>query len=205
MIVVDNTFLSLLFYPKASPPLDPATGKPIHRLEDRLEELIENLREDRERILIPTPALAEFLYLAANDGPLYLAEIDSDSIYKVGDFDQKAAVELAAMNLEIKRRRSNRQIKRDEQSTDIKSKTNFDKQIVAIAVANEVRTIYSDDEGVENFASYASVSVIKMWQLPLPSAKQLDLINEEEPKRKRPTPKKQVETDEDDNEKDETK
>ncbi len=196
MIAVDNTFLSALFFPKAGPPLDPATGKPIHRLEDRIEELIENLRTDRDKILIPTPVLSEFLYLAGNDGPLYLAEIDSDPVYFVAAFDQKAAIELAALNLEIKRKRSNRQNKIDEAATDTKAKISFDKQIVAIAIANEVSTIYSDDHDLENFAGYASVLVIKMWQLPLPSAKQLDLIAEEEPKRKRSAAKKQAETDE---------
>jgi hypothetical protein len=51
--------------------------------------------------------------------------------------------------------------------------------IVAITVANEVNTIYSDDKSVKNFAGYASVEVIRMWELPLPSAKQLDLPVEE--------------------------
>src|ERR1700682_2775588 len=38
MIAVDNTLLSLLLHPKARPPPDPATGKPVTRVEDRIEQ-----------------------------------------------------------------------------------------------------------------------------------------------------------------------
>jgi predicted nucleic acid-binding protein len=179
MIVVDNTFLSVLFYPDAGPSIDPATNKPIHRLQDRIDELIQNLRADRDKILIPAPVLSEFLFIAGKDGPLYLAELDSDAVWQVAGFDQKAAIELAALNLTIKGKLSRTKQKTDEETTDTKTKASFDKQIVAIAVANEVNTIYSDDKGVKNFGGYASVEVIPMWKLPLPSAKQLELIVEE--------------------------
>jgi predicted nucleic acid-binding protein len=175
MIVVDNTFLSILFFPDAGPPIDPATNKPIYRLQDRIDELIENLRADRDKILIPAPVLSEFLFLAGKEGPLYLAELDSDSVWQIAAFDQRAAIELAALNLELKAKLSRTKQKIDEETTDTKAKISFDKQIVAIAVANEVKTIYSDDKGVKNFGGYASVDVVPMRDLPLPSAKQLDL------------------------------
>jgi hypothetical protein len=41
LIAIDNTFPSLLLHPKARPPLDPATNKPVDRLEDRIELLLE--------------------------------------------------------------------------------------------------------------------------------------------------------------------
>lgn len=36
--------------------------------------------------------------MAGKDGPLYLAELDSDGVWQVGSFDPKAAIELAALS-----------------------------------------------------------------------------------------------------------
>src|SRR3954467_8194350 len=140
MILADNSFLSLVFHPDARPPKHSETGKPIERLKEKINDLLERWRTDKETILIPTPTLSEFLYLAGDDGPLYLAEIDSDPLFKVAGFDQKAAIELAVLNLKIKQTISKAQQKRDSK-TATKAKENFDKQIVAIAIANGVRHI----------------------------------------------------------------
>jgi hypothetical protein len=67
MVATDNSILTLLLHPKARPPMDPATKKPIERLPDRIEKLIEDLEADHERIIIPTPTLSEFLILAGNE------------------------------------------------------------------------------------------------------------------------------------------
>jgi predicted nucleic acid-binding protein len=176
MITVDNTFLSLLFYPDAKPPKHSVTGKPIDRLKERIDDLIERWKTNRDVILIPTPALSEFLYLVGNDGPLYLAEIDSDSLYAIKGFDPKAAIELAALNLKITRAKGKNRQKREDHDT--KAKITFDKQIVAIAIANGSRHIYSDDEGVAKFAAYADINVVTTSDLPPPKAKQLDLSDE---------------------------
>ena len=58
-----------------------------------------------------------------------------------------------------------------------------------VSVVRHSSTIYSDDKGVKNFAGYASVEVIPMHKLPLPSAKQLDLITEQPTPAKRRTRK----------------
>jgi hypothetical protein len=175
MIAVDNTFLSLLLHPKARPPLDPTTGKPVTRVEDRIEQLIDNLEQDNETILIPAPVLSEFLILADKDGPQYLADIDANRMFTVGSFDQKAAVELAVMNLDMLRSKGKKINWRTNPQGEVWAKVIFDRQIVAIAKTNNVSVIYSDDGGLESFAKQNLISVVKTWDLPLPNAKQIGL------------------------------
>lgn len=45
-------------------PEDPATGAPITRFVERVEFLISQLQTDGQRIVIPSPALSEFLVRA---------------------------------------------------------------------------------------------------------------------------------------------
>lgn len=168
MIAVDNNFLTLMLHPSARPPLDPSTGMPVSRLDERIELLIEELDEARETIIIPTPVLAEFLMLAGKDGPKYLTEINKRSLFRVEPFDERAAIELAAVELSIRRKTAD---KRDgAQGTWAKIK--FDRQIVTIAKVNGAGKIYSDDEGVEKFARRCGISVVKTWELPLPQGTQ---------------------------------
>jgi predicted nucleic acid-binding protein len=173
MIVIDNTLLSLLLHPKARPPQDPTTGSPVDRLEDRLELLLQDWEEDNETILIPTPVLSEFLILADKDGPAYLSDIDANPHFIVAAFDQKAAVELAVMNLAVLSKSKPKNRRGDAEGTW--AKIVFDRQIVAIAKSNGASVIYSDDNGLEKFAKQQLISVVKTWEIPLPPAKQIDL------------------------------
>jgi len=168
MVVADNTFVSLLLHPKARPPLDPSTGKPLEHVEDRIELLIERLETDGETIIIPVPVLSEFLILADTDGPKYLADITSNHLFLLASFDPKAAIELAAMSLSIRRKTGTR--RGDQGGTW--AKITFDRQIVAIAKVNNASVIYSDDEDVERLAKQHGISVVRTWELPLPKAKQ---------------------------------
>jgi len=100
MVAVDETTLSLMLHPKARPPKDPTTDKPVERVEDRIEKLLEDLDADGERIILPTPALCEFLVLAGKDGPAYLDKIHESKTLLVRPFDEMAAIELAAIEHE---------------------------------------------------------------------------------------------------------
>jgi predicted nucleic acid-binding protein len=168
MVGIDETTLSLILHPAARPPLDPATKKPVDRVEDRIEKLLEDLDADNERIIVPTPALCEFLVLAAKDGPAYLDKIRERRTFLVRPFDEMAAIELAAIEYEARHSGNKRGT-----STAPWAKVKFDRQIVAIAKVSGCAKIYSDDEDVIKFGTKAGLEVISTWKLPLPAAKQI--------------------------------
>lgn len=80
VVAFDNSVLCLLLHPGVDIPNDPATGNPVSRAQDRIAYLVEQLRESRSRILIPTPVLAEFLTFASAD---YLEEINSSAHFQI--------------------------------------------------------------------------------------------------------------------------
>src|SRR5579862_4254148 len=170
MVVIDNTFLSLMLHPKGRPPRDPSTQKPVERIEDRIEKLIDDLDSDSERMIIPTPVLSEFLILAASDAPEYLNRLGEKKNLLVKPFDEKAAIELAAIELEDRKTTSKKGT-----SSSPWAKVRFDRQIVAIAKTNGANRIYSDDEDLAKFATRADIKVVRTWELPLPPAKQINI------------------------------
>src|SRR6266852_911887 len=170
MVAIDNTFLSLMLHPRAKPPKDPATGKAVERIGDRIEKLQEDLDSESERIILPTPVLSEFLILAGRDGPGYLEKLSGMKNILIKPFDQVAAIELAAVEVEDRLKEGKR-----AGSTSPWAKLRFDRQIVAIAKTNGATRIYSDDEDVIKFARRLGIEVIRTWELPLPSAKQIDI------------------------------
>jgi predicted nucleic acid-binding protein len=170
MVAIDNTFLSLMLHPHAKAPKDPATGRPVERIGERIEKLQEDLDSESERIILPTPVLSEFLILAGRDGPGYLEKLSGMKNILVRPFDQVAAIELAAVEVEDRLKEGKR-----GGSASSWAKLRFDRQIVAIAKTNGAVRIYSDDEDVMKFARRLGIEVIRTWELPLPSAKQINI------------------------------
>ncbi len=176
MITVESTTFALLLNPGARPPIDPSTGRPVDRAKERVDHLISEMERDGETILIPTPVLAEVLVKAGDGAPEIVERILRSSRFKIADFDLRAAVELAAMT-------------RDALATGDKSggstspwqKVKFDRQIIAIARANNSEAIYSDDDGVAKFGEALGMRVVRTWQLPLPPAPPPDLFSRLDP------------------------
>lgn len=174
MVVIDNTFLSLMLHPKARPPRDPSTQKPVERIADRIEKLVEDLDGESERMIVPTPVLSEFLVLAGDDAPEYLNRLGEKKNLLVRPFDEKAAIELAAIELEDRKKTGKR-----GPSTSPWAKVRFDRQIVAIGKTNGAKRIYSDDEDLMKYAARVGIEVVRTWDLPLPAAKQINIEYEE--------------------------
>lgn len=174
MVGVDSTILSLILHPRARPPIDPSTRKPVERMVDRVEQLLEDLDAEGERLIIPTPVLAEFLVLAGRDGPKYLDEISSRKTFLVRPFDEMAAVELAAQEHEDRSKGD-----RKGGSSAVWQKVKIDRQIVITVKVNGAKRIYTDDTDMRKQAIKLGMEVISSWELPLPAAKQIDMYSEE--------------------------
>jgi predicted nucleic acid-binding protein len=133
-----------------------------------LSRLIDDLSAAKERIIIPAPALSEFLVLAGDDGPQYLSESALQSHIYVQPFDQMAAIELAAMELLARKKGSKRH---PLPSTTPWQKVKIDRQIVAISKVHQVKTIDSDDSDVRNIAEKVGIKTVSTWELNLPKSK----------------------------------
>lgn len=166
MVGIDSTVLSLLIHPKAKAGLDPSTHKPVERLAERVEQLIADLSEQDERILIPTPVLAEFLVLAGKDASAYLDKLSTMKTFIVQAFDQTSAVEVAALELGDRVRGDKRG------GLDAPwQKVKVDRQIVATAKVYEARCIYADDPDIRKIAERIGMAVVSTWELPIPPSK----------------------------------
>jgi len=167
MVAMDTGFISLLIHPDAKPPSDPATNQPVDRARERIEKLVDDLNGSKDRVVIPTPVLSEFLVLAGEDGQQYLSEITNQPGFYIRPFDEMAAVELAAMEL-LAKRKGNKRMPLDPSTAWQKVK--LDRQIVAIAKTHQCHTIYADDGDVRTLAEDSGIKVISSWELPLPKS-----------------------------------
>jgi hypothetical protein len=163
MVVFDATTLLFLLDPAAKAPTDPETGEPVVRVNDRISRLVGDLEKRKEKIVVPTPALSELLVRAGEAGPEYLEILNRSAAFKIVDFDQRAAVEVAAATREAIAAGDKR-----GGSESSWAKVKFDRQIIAIARIEGASAIYSDDGDMVRFAKNSGIAVIRVCDLPLP-------------------------------------
>lgn len=163
MVVMDATTLLLLLRPNVDAPHDRSTGNPVEFVEKRLNYLVKTLERTKTKIVIPTPALSEFLVRAEAAGPALLQRITKQAVFRIVPFDTLAAVEVAMMTRDALD-------KGDKRGGLLApwAKVKYDRQIVAIAKVVQARAIYSDDEDVEKIGRAAGIHVISIASLPLP-------------------------------------
>ena len=131
----------------------------------KLDYLVQTLTESRVQVLIPTPALTEYLARAGKAASEVLEELRKRSVFRIAPFDQRASVECAIAidrDLTAGDKRAG--------STGTWAKVKFDRQIVAIAKANSVRQIYSEDDDIKRLAKRENIEVFKVADIELPPA-----------------------------------
>ena len=179
MVAFDNTVLSILLFEDADLQQGP-DGQKVDRARERVLALVRDLDEARERVIVPSPALAECLVTDGANMQDILTTLRGSAYIRIEGFDERAAVELA-MRLREARKAGNSRAG----LTITKNEMKFDRQIVAIALVNEASVLYSDDIGVATFARGCGLKVKGIIDLPVPMTQQsLELIearSEEEP------------------------
>ncbi len=168
IVVVDSTVLLHLIDPNVSVPAD-AAGNVPDQCSKRLNHLVEQLSKQSGRLIVPTPVLAEVLVRAGAAGQDWLTAFKGRRAVRIADFDERAAVECAAMARERGQR---------AHSTP-RSKAKFDEQIVAIAVIENAEMILSDDQDIRALAPRGmAVKGIGDLELP-PEAAQAGLFGDD--------------------------
>jgi hypothetical protein len=114
-------------------------------------------------VLVPAPALSEILVTEGVDVQDVLTTLRGSTFIRIGDFDERAAVELA-MRLRVAIQSGD--LRQGMQIT--KNAMKFDRQIVAIALVSGARILFSDDDGVEKFASACGLATKRVTSLPVP-------------------------------------
>lgn len=166
MVAFDNTVLSLLIFPDADQ-RQGKDGQTVDYARERVIGLVQSLEDERERVVVPSPALAELLVTEGADVQDILSTLRSSSYIRIESFDERAAVELAM------RLRAARRVGDQREGVPItKSEMKFDRQIVAIALVSGASVLYSDDIGVARFAAGCGLAVKGVGDLPIPSAQQ---------------------------------
>jgi predicted nucleic acid-binding protein len=156
-VAFDAVTLSALFHPEANYPVT------IDRVPDRLRLLVDELEAANAKIIIPTAVLSEFLVLADNDGPAYLAEIQGNDVYEIQPFDTVAAIEAA--RVQAKALADGDKKSGTEQRWQV---VKVDRQFIAVAKVHDVTVVYSDDKDVRKLAIQAGLICRGVADLPAP-------------------------------------
>lgn len=169
MAVFDATILLPMLWPGVPPPRDEFTQQPVGGYRERIDYLIERLEKDRIKIIIPTPALSEILVRAGSAGAEYLDRINASSAFKIVPFDQRAAVEVAAMTREA--------IDAGNKLGGLEgtwAKIKYDRQIFAVSKVENANVVYSDDRNMRTLCNRHGMTIVRTAELPLPPEKPED-------------------------------
>lgn len=176
LVAFDTGMLSLALHQTARIPIDPETGTALTKARKRIEFLIEELTTQKATIIIPAPALSEFLVVAYPQGPDYIRTLTKSARFEIRPFDTMAAVEAAEMFRTFRTGGDKR-----GGATGDYQKIKVDQQIVAIAKSGGAERIYTADNGVRSIATNWKLPCTTIWELPLPpSDSQQDLFKDDD-------------------------
>ena len=163
----DAGFMHILFDDRARVPRD-SNGKPvIEQAQSRIDFLVQTITERKDKIVLPTPALTEFMLLAADRYRDYLTIIKRKAVFEIAGFDDPEAIELVEHWAKFG---DGKKLK--ARTAETWAKLKYDRQIAAIAVTRRVEIIYSTDSDLEKYAEQLKIKYCGLADLPAPPTEQ---------------------------------
>jgi hypothetical protein len=166
----DAGFLHILFDDKARVPHKKSGELIVQRAQERIDYLVQTMSQRKDKIIIPTPALSEFMLLAHDRWNDYLTIIRRKSVFEISGFDDPESVELVE---HWRKHGDKKKLKANRPETWAKLK--YDRQIIAIAATRRVERIYSTDSDLHEFAIELGRQSYDLCDLPLPPPSQAKL------------------------------
>jgi len=165
LVVLDSSFWLLALQEGASAPTDAATGAPVAQAKARVTALLQALAREKAVVVVPTPVLAElFSRDEAGMGP-FLRLLRSSGNFRIAAFDERAAVELAALNRQA--------LAAGDKKDGVDQpwqKIKVDRQIVAIAKVQGASKIFTTDPGLASVARRSGIEAVDLADVPIPEA-----------------------------------
>jgi predicted nucleic acid-binding protein len=162
----DAGFIYILFDDRARVPRDAKGKLVVDRAQDRVDFLVQTISERKDKIILPSPALTEFMLLSVDRYRDYLAIIRRKAVFEIAGYDEPEAIELVEHWQQFG---DGNKLKRGAAETYAKLK--YDRQIAAIAKTRRVECIYSTDSDLEKYADQLNIKFCNLIHLPLPPFK----------------------------------
>jgi predicted nucleic acid-binding protein len=165
MVVFDSNFLLFLLHENLPAPEHPDTKETVLNCKERIDYLVARLNKSKEKIIIPTPVVAELLIRAESAALAWLNKINKEYAFSIADFDTRAAVEVSCMAAAALKTGN----KKDGSTNDATwAKVKYDRQIVATALVLKAGTIYTNDKSLAATATKHKIKVVGIHELELP-------------------------------------
>ena len=143
----------------------------------RIDHFIAEADKSKSQIVIPMPALAEFLVGADQAGIEIVNKLERKAYIDLAPFDRAAAFECAQLDraalggsaMATKKGKDQRTGKKDGVEAPWQ-KIKIDRQIVAIAKSRGAQLIVSGDDGVRSNALRVGIQACTLQELALPES-----------------------------------
>jgi hypothetical protein len=156
MVAFDTTFLTLMFIPDAFHPVKDAKA--------RVNFLLSDIHGRGDKVVVPTPALAEILTKSGKARAEIIRELTNSSKFQLEPFDVRAALELSLM--------SDAAFTSGDKRSGAKGtwvKVKYDRQIVSIAKVSGAKIIYSEDPDIHVIGTREKIKVLGIADIKIPA------------------------------------